>query len=221
MGRTSPASSAVVDQAREMLEALRSKASRASPSGRAAIERVARQVDSKLAAVEQRLSFDGERSPRMVGGQGSRPGSRGVSPSAARGGMSPRSPRGGQRKLSWGASSRDTMFYNAGMTFQSIINEASPYLCVCAVTAMLVRPRVDPHRLNLEIFGTRTNCFFPRDPPGPSRPEGWVPAHGQAGGAGLEARPPARCLILAPLLHLLSQNQTATKFLVLFYLASV
>lgn len=143
-GRASPASSAVVDQAREMLEALRSKAARSSPGGRAAIERVARQVDNKLSAVEQRLSFEGERSPRMMGGQGSRPVSRGVSPSGrGAGGLSPRSPRsprsGGAPKISWEDTSQGANFSMAGQVLQSILNEASPYLCVCIVTAMLVR----------------------------------------------------------------------------------
>jgi hypothetical protein len=144
-GRASPASSAVVDQAREMLEALRSKAARSSPGGRAAIERVARQVDNKLSAVEQRLSFDGERSPRMTGGQGSRPQSRGASPRRGTGGLSPRSPRsprspgGGAPKISWADRTQGSNLAMAGQVLQSILNEASPYLCVCIVTAMLVR----------------------------------------------------------------------------------
>ena len=154
----SPAGSAVVEQAREMLESLRQKAARSSPSGRAAIERVARQVDSKLSAVEQRLSFDGERSPRMVGGQGSRPGSRvgsrGQSP--ARGFSPGRSPRGGGAKLSWsGASGRDGMLGSAGTVLQSIINEAAPYLCVCAVTAMLVS-------VSRRLFLIPTSCLLYR-----------------------------------------------------------
>lgn len=129
-GNRSP-SYAVVNKARGLLDQLRDKARNGTGAERAACEALARECETKLNNLEARLSRDNSpaRTPRTG------------SPLA----RSPQhSPRGSplassvKRRLD---VELDCFGYWAWarMASQSIIQEASPYLLICATTAMVSR----------------------------------------------------------------------------------
>jgi hypothetical protein len=128
-GNSSP-SYAVVNKARGLLDQLRDKAKTGTGAERAACEALARECESKLNSLESRLSR--ENSPSRTPRSGS-PGRR--SPL-----QSPRSPLTSSVKRRLDVE-LDGFGYWAWtrMATQSIVQEASPYLLICATTAIVSR----------------------------------------------------------------------------------